>query len=122
LDFVMNKGFEGVKNGDNAADEEGQRLVQENKEENEKGLKSFEPLLATEEDRKFGIPWLKLGSIILMEACGVGYWILSSVQVGVPLELTTATCSFMVFFSSTMSAMQYVMLGMEHILTAVTLA
>ncbi|KAL1365003.1 hypothetical protein HN51_013117 [Arachis hypogaea] len=200
---IRKKGFEGVENGDNAADEEGQRLVQENKQENDEGLKSLEPLLAAEENRKFGIPWLKLGvlllvwfcffflyllrgnkygqSIIPMEACGVGYWILSSVQVplaigftawivlrkegpclsrsgqpnkmifpvmallagmlggvfgigggmlisplliqvGVPPEVTAATCSFMVFFSSTMSALQYVMLGMEHIETAVTLA
>ncbi|MED6144367.1 hypothetical protein PIB30_015150 [Stylosanthes scabra] len=198
---IRKKGFE---NGDNAA-EESQRLVQDNKEENEEGLKSLEePLLAAEENnRKFGIPWLKLGvlllvwfcffflyllrgnkygqSIIPMEACGVGYWILSSVQVplaivftawivirkegpclsrsgqpnklifpvmallagmlggvfgigggmlisplliqvGVAPEVTAATCSFMVFFSSTMSALQYVMLGMENIETAVILA
>ncbi|KAL1331789.1 sulfite exporter TauE/SafE family protein 2 isoform X2 [Arachis hypogaea] len=194
---IRKKGFEGVENGDNAADEEGQRLVQENKQEIEEGLKSLEPLLAAEENRKFGIPWLKVGvlllvwfcffflyllrgnkygqSIIPMEACGVGFWILSSVQVplaivftawivlrkegpclsrsGQPnkmifpvmallagmlggvfgigggmlispllIQVTAATCSFMVFFSSTMSALQYVMLGMEYIETAVTLA
>ncbi|KAF3450464.1 hypothetical protein FNV43_RR06547 [Rhamnella rubrinervis] len=36
-------------------------------------------------------------------------------QVGIAPEVTAATCSFMVFFSSTMSAFQYLLLGMEHI-------
>ncbi|XLR44142.1 hypothetical protein HN51_028231 [Arachis hypogaea] len=58
LEEIRKKGFKGVENGDNAADEKGQRLVQENKEENEEVLKSLEPLLATEEDRKF---WYPLG-------------------------------------------------------------
>lgn len=31
------------------------------------------------------------------------------------VQVTAATCSFMVFFSSTMSAVQYLLLGMEHI-------
>ncbi|PPS09283.1 hypothetical protein GOBAR_AA11361 [Gossypium barbadense] len=39
-------------------------------------------------------------------------------QVGVAPEVTAATCSFMVFFSSTMSAFQYLLLGMEHTGTA----
>lgn len=30
------------------------------------------------------------------------------------VQVTAATCSFMVFFSSTMSAFQYVLLGMEN--------
>ena len=30
-------------------------------------------------------------------------------------QVTAATCSFMVFFSSSMSAFQYLLLGMEHI-------
>lgn len=30
------------------------------------------------------------------------------------VKVTAATCSFMVFFSSTMSAIQYLLLGMEH--------
>ncbi|MED6169499.1 hypothetical protein PIB30_021960 [Stylosanthes scabra] len=102
---IRKKGFEGVENGDNAA-------VQDNKQENEQGLKTLEePLLAAElENRKFGIPWLKLGvlllvwfcffflyllrgnkygqSIIPMEACGVGYWILSLVQVPLAIVFT----------------------------------
>ncbi|GAU34494.1 hypothetical protein TSUD_388060, partial [Trifolium subterraneum] len=76
-----------------------------------------------------------------MEPCGVGYWIISSVQVPLAVvftawmvfrkeslqdptlipEVTAATCSFMVFFSSTMSALQYLLLGMEHVETALIL-
>ncbi|XP_059661333.1 sulfite exporter TauE/SafE family protein 2-like [Cornus florida] len=171
------------------------------------GLKSTkEPLLGGEEKCRLGIPWMKLGvlvmvwfsflaiyllrgnrygqSMILSEACGLGYWVLSAVQiplaiiftawmlyrieslqdqpsdqqengdqtiarpsnklifpvmallagilgglfgigggmlisplllqVGISPEVTAATCSFMVFFSSTMSAIQYLLLGMEH--------
>ncbi|KAK9268123.1 hypothetical protein L1049_010563 [Liquidambar formosana] len=165
-----------------------------------------EPLLGREGKCKLGIPWMKLGvlvlvwcsffviyllrgnrygqSITLVEPCGVGYWVLSSfqipvaiiftawilqrkeslqdqtsnsqdvddqtraklpnklffpmmallagilggvfgigggmlispllLQVGIAPEVTAATCSFMVFFSSTMSAFQYLLLGMEH--------
>ncbi|RYR38884.1 hypothetical protein Ahy_A09g044172 [Arachis hypogaea] len=61
LEEIRKKGFKGVENGDNAADEKGQRLVQENKEENEEVLKSLEPLLATEEDRKFWYPLVEIG-------------------------------------------------------------
>ncbi|KAI4296517.1 hypothetical protein L6164_036467 [Bauhinia variegata] len=43
-------------------------------------------------------------------------------QVGIAPEVTAATCSFMVFFSSTMSALQYLLLGMDHIDIAVVLA
>lgn len=38
------------------------------------------------------------------------------------VQVTAATCSFMVFFSSTMSAFQYLLLGMEHIDMAIVLA
>lgn len=38
------------------------------------------------------------------------------------VQVTAATCSFMVFFSSTMSAFQYVLLGMEHMHTALIFA
>lgn len=38
------------------------------------------------------------------------------------MQVTAATCSFMVFFSSTMSAFQYVLLGMEHTDTALIFA
>ncbi|KAK8601086.1 hypothetical protein V6N13_059165 [Hibiscus sabdariffa] len=52
---------------------------------------------------------------------GIGGGMLISpllLQVGVAPEVTAATCSFMVFFSSTMSAFQYLLLGMDHITTA----
>ncbi|KAL2253264.1 UNVERIFIED_CONTAM: Sulfite exporter TauE/SafE family protein 2, partial [Sesamum indicum] len=43
-------------------------------------------------------------------------------QIGVQPEVTAATCSFMVLFSSSMSAIQYLLLGMEHIYGALTYA
>ncbi|KAK6917383.1 Transmembrane protein TauE-like [Dillenia turbinata] len=49
---------------------------------------------------------------------GIGGGMLISpllLQVGIPPEVTAATCSFMVFFSSSMSAFQYLLLGMGHI-------
>ncbi|KAE8707495.1 hypothetical protein F3Y22_tig00110383pilonHSYRG00057 [Hibiscus syriacus] len=52
---------------------------------------------------------------------GIGGGMLISpllLQLGVAPEVTAATCSFMVFFSSTMSAFQYLLLGMDHITTA----
>ncbi|XVF25963.1 hypothetical protein REPUB_Repub13aG0259200 [Reevesia pubescens] len=52
---------------------------------------------------------------------GIGGGMLISpllLQVGLAPEVTAATCSFMVFFSSTMSAFQYLLLGMEHTETA----
>ncbi|KAK6163177.1 hypothetical protein DH2020_000041 [Rehmannia glutinosa] len=54
---------------------------------------------------------------------GVGGGMLISpllLQLGKEPEVTAATCSFMVFFSSTMSAVQYLLLGMEHISGALT--
>lgn len=38
------------------------------------------------------------------------------------MQVTAATCSFMVFFSSSMSACQYLLLGMEHAEIAVIFA
>lgn len=163
------------------------------------------PLLDRERKSKMGIPWMKLGilimiwfsflvvylfrgnrygqSVIPIKPCGVGYWILSSIQiplaivftiwilyrrdnpnqqelgakttcesskkltfpiiailagalggvfgigggmlisplllqVGISPQVTAATCSLMVFFSSTMSAVQYLLLGMEHTFSA----
>ncbi|GMI77547.1 hypothetical protein like AT1G61740 [Hibiscus trionum] len=52
---------------------------------------------------------------------GIGGGMLISpllLQVGVSPEVTAATCSFMVFFSSIMSAFQYLLLGMEQTGTA----
>ncbi|KAK6133310.1 hypothetical protein DH2020_032973 [Rehmannia glutinosa] len=170
------------------------------------------PLLRGEmAEGKLGIPWLKLGMLVVIwfsffvlyllrgnrygqgiihiETCGAGYWIISSIQIplaiifttwilhsrkspkntaaiqqgngdntrihslvfpimallagilggvfgigggmlisplllqiGIEPEVTAATCSFMVLFSSTMSAIQYLLLGMEHIYGALTFA
>ncbi|KAG9156488.1 hypothetical protein Leryth_025154 [Lithospermum erythrorhizon] len=47
---------------------------------------------------------------------GIGGGMLISpllLQVGLQPEVTAATCSFMVFFSSTMSSIEYLLLGME---------
>ncbi|KAK7252233.1 hypothetical protein RIF29_36044 [Crotalaria pallida] len=100
-------GFEELENG---TSEETKGLVQV-KKENE-GLKSLEePLLGAEENSKVRVPWFKLGvlllvwlsffsiyllrgnkygqSIIPMEPCGVGYWILSSVQIPLAVVFTT---------------------------------
>ncbi|KAL2342002.1 hypothetical protein Fmac_009942 [Flemingia macrophylla] len=171
--------------------------------ENNNEPKSIEvPLLVPQGNTKVRIPRLKLAVLLLiwfsffsvyllrgnkygqgiisMEPCGVGYWILSSVQiplavvftawivfrkeslrdrnkpsntlvfplmallagilggvfgigggmlisplllqVGITPEVTAATCSFMVLFSSTMSALQYLLLGMEHVQAAIILA
>lgn len=39
-------------------------------------------------------------------------------QSGIPPQITAATTSFMVFFSATMSAVQYLLLGMQNTDTA----
>ncbi|KAK3035108.1 hypothetical protein RJ639_032610 [Escallonia herrerae] len=119
-----------------------------------------EPLLSGRGQVNLGVPWMKLvvlvmiwfsffllyllrgnlyGQGIVTLERGVGYWILSSIQLPLAIifttwilnrreerpldqacnqQVTAATCSFMVFFSSTMSAFQYLMLGMEDISTA----
>ncbi|KAK6154663.1 hypothetical protein DH2020_008911 [Rehmannia glutinosa] len=183
------------------------------KMENEEtcGESTKTPLLRGEmAEGKLGIPWLRLGMLVVIwfsffvlyllrgnrygqgiihiEACGAGYWIISSIQIplaiifttwilhsrkskntaaiqqengdetrihslvfpimallagilggvfgigggmlisplllqiGIEPEVTAATCSFMVLFSSTMSAIQYLLLGMEHIYGALTFA
>lgn len=56
---------------------------------------------------------------------GIGGGMLISpllLQTGMAPEVTAATCSLMVFFSSTMSAFQYILLGMDHIEAAVIFA
>ncbi|KAG2684200.1 hypothetical protein I3760_10G066100 [Carya illinoinensis] len=56
---------------------------------------------------------------------GIGGGMLISpllLQVGIVPEVTAATCSFMVFFSSTMSVFLYVLMGMEHMHTALIFA
>ncbi|KAJ7968379.1 putative Sulfite exporter TauE/SafE family protein [Quillaja saponaria] len=70
---------------------------------------------------KFIFPLMAILAGILGGVFGIGGGMLISpllLQVGVAPEVTAATCSFMVLFSSTMSAFQYLLLGMEHIQTA----
>ncbi|XP_059439424.1 sulfite exporter TauE/SafE family protein 2-like [Corylus avellana] len=66
---------------------------------------------------KLIFPNMALLAGILGGVFGIGGGMLISpllLHVGIAPEVTAATCSFMVFFSSTMSAFQYVLLGMEH--------
>ncbi|CAL1397709.1 unnamed protein product [Linum trigynum] len=70
-------------------------------------------------------PIMALLAGILGGVFGIGGGMLISpllLQVGIAAEVTAATCSFMVFFSSSMSAFQYLLLGMEHINTAIILS
>ncbi|XP_059282814.1 sulfite exporter TauE/SafE family protein 2-like [Lycium ferocissimum] len=73
----------------------------------------------------FIFPLMALLAGILGGVFGIGGGMLISpllIQVGITPEITAATCSFMVFFSSTMSAVQYLFLGMEHVNTALIFA
>ncbi|KAK8618325.1 hypothetical protein V6N13_132319 [Hibiscus sabdariffa] len=70
---------------------------------------------------KFIFPLMALMAGGLGGVFGIGGGMLISpllIQVGVAPEVTAATCSFMVFFSSIMSAFQYLLLGMEQTDTA----
>ncbi|XP_021294816.1 sulfite exporter TauE/SafE family protein 2-like [Herrania umbratica] len=70
---------------------------------------------------KFIFPFMALLAGGLGGVFGIGGGMLISpllLHVGVAPEVTAATCSFMVFFSSTMSAFQYLLLGMEQTGTA----
>ncbi|XP_021894442.1 sulfite exporter TauE/SafE family protein 5-like isoform X2 [Carica papaya] len=70
-----------------------------------------------EPSKKMIFPVMALVAGILGGLFGIGGGMLISpllLQVGIAPQVTAATCSFMVFFSSTMSAIQYLMLGMEH--------
>ncbi|KAE8659750.1 transcription factor ILR3-like [Hibiscus syriacus] len=83
-------------------------------------------LIACQDPNKQGVKKLIFPLMALMAGglgglFGIGGGMLISpllLQVGVAPEVTAATCSFMVFFSSTMSAFQYLLLGMDHISTA----
>ncbi|PQP95496.1 uncharacterized protein Pyn_25417 [Prunus yedoensis var. nudiflora] len=74
---------------------------------------------------KLIFPLMALLAGILGGVFGIGGGMLISpllLQVGIAPEVTAATCSFMVFFSSSMSAFQYLLLGMEHADTALIFA
>ncbi|KAF5474673.1 hypothetical protein F2P56_006553 [Juglans regia] len=87
--------------------------------------KDEEGLIRDGPSRKLLFPRMALLAGILGGVFGIGGGMLISpllLQVGIAPEITAATCSFMVFFSSTMSALQYVMLGMEDTHTALIFA
>ncbi|KAK4485132.1 hypothetical protein RD792_007745 [Penstemon davidsonii] len=74
---------------------------------------------------KLIFPIMALLAGVLGGVFGIGGGMLISpllLQIGIGPEVTAATCSFMVFFSSTMSAVQYLLLGMEHVFGALTYA
>ncbi|KAL3522087.1 hypothetical protein ACH5RR_014921 [Cinchona calisaya] len=74
---------------------------------------------------KFVFPVMALLAGGLGGVFGIGGGMLISpllLQVGIAPEVTAATCSFMVFFSSTMSAIQYLLLGMNHVYAAIIFA
>ncbi|PHT90768.1 hypothetical protein T459_05881 [Capsicum annuum] len=74
---------------------------------------------------KLIFPIMALLAGVLGGVFGIGGGMLISpllIQVGISPEVTAATCSFMVFFSSTMSAVQYLFLGMEHVNEALIFA
>ncbi|KAL2343906.1 hypothetical protein Fmac_005191 [Flemingia macrophylla] len=81
-------------------------------------------LSSNEPSNKLIFPMMALLAGILGGVFGIGGGMLISpllLHVGIAPEVTAATCSFMVFFSSTMSALQYLLLGMDHIETALIL-
>ncbi|XP_010458554.1 PREDICTED: uncharacterized protein LOC104739794 [Camelina sativa] len=77
------------------------------------------------EPNKFMLPVMALLAGVLGGLFGIGGGMLISpllLQIGIAPEVTAATCSFMVLFSSSMSAIQYLLLGMEHAGTAAIFA
>ncbi|KAG5614036.1 hypothetical protein H5410_013860 [Solanum commersonii] len=98
------------------------------KRENHQNLPKQEITCGTKNNgpsRMFIFPLMALLAGVLGGVFGIGGGMLISpllIQVGITPEITAATCSFMVFFSSTMSAVQYLFLGMEHVNTALIFA
>ncbi|PRQ28569.1 putative transmembrane protein TauE [Rosa chinensis] len=87
--------------------------------------KDIEDLNKVGPSNKLVFPLMALLAGILGGVFGIGGGMLISpllLQVGIAPEVTAATCSFMVFFSSSMSAFQYLLLGMEHADTALIFA
>ncbi|KAE9597117.1 hypothetical protein Lal_00007587 [Lupinus albus] len=103
---VRKVGFKELENG---SSEESNGLVQVNKE-NERLIRVEEPLLGPAENSKLRFPWFKLGVLVLVwfsffflyvllgnkngqsmisiEPCGVGYWIISSFQIPLTVIFT----------------------------------
>ncbi|KAL1537405.1 sulfite exporter TauE/SafE family protein 2-like [Salvia divinorum] len=70
-------------------------------------------------------PIMALLAGLLGGVFGIGGGMLISpilLQMGIEPQVTAATCSFMVLVSSSMSALQYLLLGMEQIYAALTYA
>ncbi|XP_047169065.1 sulfite exporter TauE/SafE family protein 2-like [Vigna umbellata] len=92
----------------------------------DENLMTEDPCLSSRgPSNKLIFPIMALLAGILGGVFGIGGGMLISpllLHVGIAPEVTAATCSFMVFFSSTMSALQYLLLGMDHIETALMLA
>ncbi|KAM5588567.1 sulfite exporter TauE/SafE family protein 2-like [Rosa sericea] len=87
--------------------------------------KDIEELNKVGPSNKLVFPLMALLAGILGGVFGIGGGMLISpllLQVGIAPEVTAATCSFMVFFSSSMTAFQYLLLGMEHADTALIFA
>ncbi|CAH9082376.1 unnamed protein product, partial [Cuscuta europaea] len=77
------------------------------------------------EPNKLLFPVMALLAGVLGGAFGIGGGMLISpflIRWGIPPQITAATCSFMVLFSSTMSVAQYLLLGMEHLESAMIFA
>ncbi|KAL3742063.1 hypothetical protein ACJRO7_017529 [Eucalyptus globulus] len=101
---------------------------------------AIEPVLHDEPKCQDQFPWMKLGVLVLVwfsffsvhifhgnqhvqdvddpnregPANILIFPVMALHNLQLVLQVTVATCSFMVFFSSTMSALQYLVLGMEH--------
>ncbi|XP_073048150.1 sulfite exporter TauE/SafE family protein 5-like [Primulina eburnea] len=74
---------------------------------------------------KLLFPMMTLLAGVLGGFFGIGGGMLISpllLELGMEPEVTAATCSFVVFFSSTMSAIQYLLLGMDDLHGALTYA
>ncbi|KAF3656480.1 hypothetical protein FXO38_14128 [Capsicum annuum] len=101
-----------------------------NNRKNKQNLPSKKQEIASEIKNNGGsrmliFPLMAFLAGILGGVFGIGGGMLISpllIQVGITPEVTAATCSFMVFFSSTMSAVQYILLGMDHVNTAIIFA
>ncbi|XP_004145090.1 sulfite exporter TauE/SafE family protein 5 [Cucumis sativus] len=95
----------------------------QSEDSSQKELEEARPVV--EPSKKLIFPVMAFLAGILGGMFGIGGGMLISpflLQVGIVPEKTAATCSFMVFFSATMSAGQYLLLGMEHAEIAIIFA
>ncbi|KAL3850837.1 hypothetical protein ACJIZ3_012719 [Penstemon smallii] len=88
-------------------------------------LENIGPTRNTYSSHKLIFPIMALLAGVLGGVFGIGGGMLISpllLQIGVEPKVTAATCSFIVLFSSSMSAVQYLLLGMDHLSGALTYA